>query len=451
MRKRSVVVLWLLVAAAAFGWWRWRGAEPQPASAAGPRPFLADALDPDALDRIELRREGEPPMVFAREGTEWWMVEPFRHPMDPFSMRQVGFALASAPRLRDADDTDRAAMGLAPPRATLAVVAGDRREEVQIGRRGLAGRGFLARKGEPPAVTDVALHERLLEMDPKEWRSRRLFPVGERGPDAIEAIDWIRAGEGGEVRIRLEREGAAWKLVAPISARADRPRIEDLIAAFGRVESEGFLFDSPSGLEPYGLHAPVAKVAVDAVDASLDRSVVVGSPVGLSSSARHAMVEGVPAVVRLGAAAQATLFPPLEVLVDPVASGVRSEDVKKIEIRRPDATLELVRGDDGWTLTALATDGTPVSSGPADRVAVARLLASLVAERAPEIKIADFPRELEVATIVLFGFDLAPKDIVRVARDPKSGRFALENGDGVVRIHPAALPLALEARQLAAP
>ena len=447
MRTRSVIVLWAVVAAAGFGWWRWRDAGSTAPAVVGPRPFLAEPIDPDALDRIELRRGGEPAMVFAREGTEWWMLEPFRHPMDPFSMRQVGVALASAPRLRDAAESDRAAMGLAPPRATLVVVAGGRREEVEIGRRGLAGRGFLARKGEPPAVADATLHERLLEMEPKEWRSRRLFPVAERGPEAIGAIEWNRDG----VRIRLEREGSAWKLVAPITARADRPRIEDLVAAFGRTESEGFLFDVPEGLEPYGLHEPVARVEVDAVEDGLDRRVIVGSPVGLSSSARHAMVEGGPTVVRLGAAAQSTLFPPLEVLVDPVASGMRAEDVKKLEIRRSDATLELVRGDDGWTLTTLASDGTPVASGPADRIAVARLLASLVAERAPEVKIAEFPRELEVATIVLFGFDLAPKDIVRVARDPKSGRLALENGDGVVRIHPAALPLTIDPVQLAAP
>jgi hypothetical protein len=447
MRKRAVLTLWAVVAAAGFGWWAGRDGEATRPVASGPRPFLAEPLDPDAIGRVELRRADEPAMVFVREGSEWWMVEPFRHPMDPFSMRQVGVALASAPRVREATEGDRAAMGLAPPRATLVVVAGDRREEIEIGRRGLAGRGFLARKGEPPAVADAALQERLLEMDPKEWRSRRLFPAGERGPDAIRAIEWTR----GESRIRLERDGSAWKVVAPLSARGDRPRIEDLVAAFGRIESEGFLFDAPDSLEPYGLHRPVARIAVEAVDAALDRAVLVGSPVGLSSTARHAMVEGVPAVVRLGAAAQSTLFPPLEVLVDPVASGVRAEDVKKIEIRRPDGTLELLRGDDGWTLTTLAADGTPVSSGPADRVAVARLLASLVAERAPEIKIAEFPRELEVATIVLFGFDLAPRDIVRVARDPQSGRFALENGDGVVRLHPAALPLGLEARQLAAP
>jgi hypothetical protein len=447
MRKRSVVALWAVIAAAGFGWWTWRDDEAPRPDAGGPRPFLAEPLEPDAIDRIELRRADGPAMVFAREGSEWWMLEPFRHPMDPFSMRQVGVALASAPRVRDAAEGDRAAMGLDPPRATLVVVAGDRREEIEIGRRGLAGRGFLARKGEPPAVADAALHERLLEMDPKEWRSRRLFPAGERGPDAVAAIEWIR----GDARIRLEREGSSWRVVEPLSARGDRPRIEDLLAAFGRIESEGFLFDAPAALEPFGLHAPVARVRVEAADGDLTRTLLVGSPVGLSAQARHAMVEGVPAVVRLGAAAQSTLFPPLEVLVDPVASGVRAEDVRKLEIRGAEATLELVRGDDGWTLTSLAKDGTPVSSGPADRAAVARLLASLTAERAPEIKIAEFPKELEVATIVLFGFDLAPRDIVRVARDPKSGRLALENGDGVVRIHPAALPLALEARQLVGP
>jgi len=445
------ILPWIIALAAALGWWGVRDRVVGSDAATGPRPFLADPPSPESIERIELRRGAEPPMEFRREPDGWWMVAPFRHPMDPFSMRQVAVALAGTERYRslpaDGGAEGRAALGLDPPRATLRLEGGGRIEEISLGRRGLAGRAYLERAGEPPAVTDAKLHERILEMEPKEWRQRRLFPFAEAGSDAVAAIAWDRAGQ----RIRLEREGKNWQVVAPLRARADRPRVEDLLAAIGRVESEGFLFDTPADLAPFGLAEPVASVTLEPADGTPPRRVLVGSPVGLSASARHAAVEGVPSVVRLGAPAQATLFPPLEVLVDPVASGVRPDDVKRIEIRTKTGRLELLRGDDGWTLTVSDADGTPRSATPADRAATGRLLASLTRERAPELRIAEFPAELEVATIILFGFDQAPRDIVRVARDPDTGRFALENGDGVLRIHPAALPLALEARSLAAP
>ena len=45
--------------------------------------------------------------------------------------------------------------------------------------------------------------------------------------------------------------------------------------------------------------------------------------------------------------------------------------------------------------------------------------------------------------MILFGLDGLPLDTVRVIRDPNDGRWAFENGDGVLRIFPAGLQPAL--------
>ena len=56
-----------------------------------------------------------------------------------------------------------------------------------------------------------------------------------------------------------------------------------------------------------------------------------------------------------------------------------------------------------------------------------------------------YPRELEAGTITLLGYDQRPLDTVRVLREtPADGsRWGLENGDGVIRIHPTLLTVPL--------
>ena len=77
--------------------------------------------------------------------------------------------------------------------------------------------------------------------------------------------------------------------------------------------------------------------------------------------------------------------------------------------------------------------------------AVEGLLDQVTARRAPAVEIRPYPREAEVATITMYGFDARPLDTVRVARDPQTGLWVLENGDNVLRVFPAEthMPLTL--------
>ena len=46
----------------------------------------------------------------------------------------------------------------------------------------------------------------------------------------------------------------------------------------------------------------------------------------------------------------------------------------------------------------------------------------------------DDPVDLEQALVILYGFDGQPLDTIRIIREPEGGRWALENGDDVLRI-----------------
>ena len=59
-------------------------------------------------------------------------------------------------------------------------------------------------------------------------------------------------------------------------------------------------------------------------------------------------------------------------------------------------------------------------------------LAVLVPE--DEAAVLADPVELEQAVVVLYGFDESPLDAIRIIREDNAGRWALENGDDVLRI-----------------
>ena len=94
-----------------------------------------------------------------------------------------------------------------------------------------------------------------------------------------------------------------------------------------------------------------------------------------------------------------------------------------------------MRDLDQWRAPAFAVN-VPAES-------VNELLQQLTTLRATEVIIKDYPYELEVATVTMRGFDNKPIDTVRIAREADTGRWALENGDNVLRIFPESLHLLL--------
>ncbi len=454
--------VWLIAVAAAAGWWTLgsgSGTGGIGVAAAERAPLFdgAEAIDIDAIDAVVIERGGEPSgegegvrLRLVREGSVWVQVEPFRAELDPFSVRQLITQTAELEALRVLSEAsgERAA-------ATLTLEAsstpsGPRRWQLICERRGVAGRA-LVRVGERRAVTNAALYERVVEMDPKEWRARALFPDSLGPARAIRRVTAASGGAGADgamATIEFLREANRWRVLRPVATRADGQRMDELLTAIARARSDGFLFDMPSDLAPFGLQRPDARFEVDfgEPDALVTRSLLIGAPLGVGTADRYAMIEGIPSVIRLSAGTQSLLFPPFESLIDPMASGVRAADVKRIEIRRVgngvNETTELLRALDRWTVT-VGADAATGAAVPANGAAVDALLSALTAQRAPEMAFGEFPKDMEVATILLFGFDGRPLDVIRVARDSRTNRWGFENGDRTLRVHPASLRLPL--------
>jgi len=415
------------------------------------RPLLAPgALPVDEVDRITLKRPGRPEMVFVRDEAIWEQSEPFAHPMQAHSIRELAVLAGELVVIGTIEAGEGAAapspatVGLEPPLAEITYGWSQGSVSLKLGRRGIAGRAYLQIAGSATIhIVNQDLHERAVDMDVKEWRDRRIFQNA--GIDS-ERIEIDSTG----VAIVLGRDRRQWKMQSPVSSRLDDAARDELLAVLSRAQSGGFILDEPDDLTRFGLADPAGSVTVvtmrryeeggEIVRRPDTQRLLVGARIGVGSQDRFGMVEGWPVVVRIGEPVLRALFRQPADLVSPIASGVVAADVKTIRINGPGGEFRLQRDLERWIAPDHGDRDVPPEI-------VDDLLSALTQARAQQVELRPYPRELEVATITMLGFDARPLDTVRIGQLPgtndQPGAWILENGDNVLRIHSTELSLPL--------
>ncbi len=428
MRWSMVLIVWVLAIGSVCAAWWWPTEVPRSQQRVSGGTFADAPLVVDDITRIELDHEGGR-WSFEREGDGWWQTVPFRH-------RMRGELLASLPatarslEVLDAMKADApdlpslSVLGLDPPAARLTLQAGESgpSRTLDLGRRGMAGRAWARQDGRI-LVVDGALHDVLEQEPPETWRDLRFFPG--LTVDA-EQIDRTVSGE----TLTLVRDGRRWRITAPLPTRADGDSVLQHISEIAGTRGEGVMLDEPASLDAFGLDPPVARVSTQ--QQGRRRTLLVGDRVGGTSQARYAMVEGVPSIVRIGERDVARLLGDPAVLVDHTGTDVSRSDVSGIRIVTDEGELLLERRLDSW-----------FSAGGEEAVGsrIDALLSILIDVRASEVNLHEtYPADLEVAVITLLDASGGPLDTVRVLRELRppvgQGRWALENGDRVLRVMP---------------
>ena len=446
MSMRAIIIAWIVaIATVVASRTAWRSAGTRIDAVEAASRVHAVAIPVDEVDRVVVERadaDGGDVLryVFERGPAGWRQIEPFEVSAEGFAVRRLVVAAADLAATRRTpvaelsnDDGGLGRLGLDPADARIELAWPGGSTAIDLGARTVAGRAWIRVSGNDDLlVVGDGLHERAVDDDPRNWRSRRLFP----SETEVVAIGIMN----GPVTTTLERDGRRWAMRSPIETRADPEAIDRLVAVVGRVEHDGFVVDDPQDLGRFGLAEPAATLAVTRDDGTVER-LLVGGPSGLVSRDRFAMIEGVPTVVRLDEATLRGLLPAVTGLIEPTGTGVRPADVRSIVIDGDAGSVRLERDLDRWTAALVAGERT--LEGDADPVVVTQLLDLLSGTRATELLVQDFPTQLQVATIVLHGFDGRPIDAVRVARESNAGRWAIENGDGVLRLFPASTKLAV--------
>jgi hypothetical protein len=412
-------------------------------------------LPDDEIVRITLQRRNDRELVFERTASGWVQSRPFAHPMDAFSVRQLAqqaLQLEVMERLTPTDlpsSLSLSTLSLDPPEASVTYEWSGDSLTLKLGKSFVAGRAYLQIVGDEAIyVVNQPLHERAIAADPREWRERAIFLEVGVESDRIERHDL-------DHKLTLFRDRKQWTMIEPVRTRLDPAARDAFMQELARARVSGFILDQPQDLSRFGLSDPVASITVmttrlresdgdaETADDSPHRqsdiqTLQIGSPVAVGSQDRFGVIEGRPAVVRIPALELGSLFRKAESLAAATASGAVPADVKSIVIRARGEELKLERDLEKWR--APSHDNVEAPAALVDE-----LLQQLTALQAPDVQFKDYPRELEVATVTLHGFDGKAFDTVRIAQEVDAGAWILENGDNVLRVFPPGLELRLAA------
>ena len=462
MKTRSIFILAAAALLAVLGWWSVRGRSDASADrSARASLFAADEIPLEQVDRIELTRSNEEPIVFVRTATGWMQQSPFAHPADPASIREVIDVSAALQTTRAIDPASidpaaRAALGLTPPAATLKLAWPGGERSVELGRRTVAGRAWAHVIGRAEAASiDASLHAIAVDGDPRQWRSTQLY---EPGPADVGGIE-LRYGLAPSQHLTLARAAGKWRIESPVSTRADADAVRGYLEALARAQADAFVTDSPNDWSTFGLSAPERSVRLFA---ALPPDVIIGAiDVGVTAAEgaqeRFGRIAERATVVQLGTKALAALFPPPAFFVDPRGSDVVQADVRAVTFTAFDPTgvsdaaaaaapgaapvpaFRLERTLDGWNITTPGADPRPASIERARK-----LLAQLCEARAPAVAFQRMPEALRIGEFTLFGAGGVQLARVRIAHEPE-GQWAIDSDDGVLRVFPKGFDLAIDA------
>ena len=466
MKTRSICILAVIALLAVVGWWSVRGRSDASADrTARASLFAADEIPLEQIDRIELTRSNEEPIVFVRMATGWIQESPFAHPADPASIREVIDVSAALQTTRAVDPASidpeaRAALGLTPPAATLKLTWPGGERSLELGRRTVAGRAWAHVIGRAEAASiDASLHAIAVDGDPRQWRSTRLY---EPGPADVGGIE-LRYGLAPSQRLWLTRADGKWRIQSPVSTRADADAVRGYVEALARAQADAFVTDRPNDWSTFGLSAPERSVRLylpNAASALSSANTVGAIDVGVTAAEgaqeRFGRIAERETVVQLGTKALAALFPPPAFFVDPRGSDVVQADVRAVTVTAFDPTglnyaaastlgsplaptFRLERTLDGWNITTPDVDPRPASTERARK-----LLAQLCEARAPAVAFQRMPEALRIGEFTLFGAGGVQLARVRLAHEP-DGQWAIDSDDGVLRVFPKGFDLAIDA------
>ena len=438
MSWRSTFIMCLLAAVAAVAAWKYGLGSTSSVLALKADPQAAmlisrDQLPRDRVQSISIIDDAGQASTYQREADEWWMVEPFRHQVRVTAMHQLIDAALVTKVVDSISVEEQGALDryqLDVPRAVIEFDTGTHSVEIELGRTGIGGRGYVRhRGGEHVLLTSGALHEQLFGQNPVQWRERSLFP----GMD-IEIDRLSRTIDGNPIAI--ERVGRMWKMTEPISTRIDSEAMSNHVINLARAEWADVLLEQPDDLAGFGLDPPVATLRIERDGEAMELHV--GEQVGSNTQDRAAMVVGVPVVLRISGDTVGRILSDPGTLIDHTGSGIHPADVKRVVIELPEDTIILERVLDEWSAPSHADQAVPAET-------VEQLLDALTTLRATEVELKSvYPEDLERARVTFHGFDAMPMDTVRLLRETgDAGRWGMENGDRVIRIHPEFLVLPL--------
>lgn len=235
----------------------------------------------------------------------------------------------------------------------------------------------------------------------------------------------LKASNGDETSVR--REGAGWRLTAPVEARADAAEVSGVTSNLASLDLSRVVDEAPADLAAFGLDAP--RIAVGFTTESGDERLLLGGRTATGGDI-YAKLEKAPRVFLIPSWLETSLDRTTFQLRDKAIATVDRTKVDALSIIGRPGTIELVKNGDGWSLRQ------PVAAR-ADAGAVDTLLSRLSSGQMQAV-VADEP-----ATLDVYGLAPARTTVTASAEGKVLARVLVgaDSGDAAVHMKDDARPM----------
>ncbi len=368
-------------------------------------------VEPDNVDAVAVSAHGGMRLALERRSGAWRIVEPFPAAADPAPVAQLLDMLTLTPidDMRTEDELSRlnetlADFGLNPPRATVSLVAAGVTNVVYLGSATASGKDVYARVEDVrnvfslPAETFAAV-----PTDIDSFRPRSLLACPR---DEIAGLEFRMPDAS---FVKLVRDGATWRMTAPLAAVADAVAVSALADRLAAARVVDFTLPSASqppphgttpdgtlpaaALVPYGLSADSAlSLTVRAMDGSVE-TVLFGGAAGTNRV--WALAQNGRAVVSVDAALAELCRAHEAAFRDTrIFSFKKDEAIKSVSLTADSLVYVLGRGTNGlWRIDA------PVIA-PADQTLAAALAEKVLALKQNDLAAGDAGKDTDAAILV---------------------------------------------------
>jgi len=217
-------------------------------------------LEASKIDELKVKSESGDVTSLKKDGAAWKIVSPIQVPAADSDATSVANALGDLEIVRVVDEnpTDLKPYGLDAPRIDVEYKSSEAKSagHLLIGAKAAAGGNLYARREDQKRVLLVAqFHESSLNKSTFDLRDKSVIKLDRTKVDGVDVKVDAKAFE-------LAKTGSDWKMIKPVSARADFSAVDGLI---GRVESaqmKSIVTSSPSpaDLKTYGFDKPQAVI-----------------------------------------------------------------------------------------------------------------------------------------------------------------------------------------------
>jgi hypothetical protein len=356
MRIRGLLIAVVVLAAlgGAVYWTNKSGDKADTSKASAESPKLI-AIPEDQIQKIEIKRSGQEPVVLDKKSGAWELTgpKPLRADQDAAGSLVTTLSSITSDRLIEQKATDLAQYGLLVPMLDVTVTTKDgKKHEVQFGDDTPTASGVFAKlEGDSRVFTVATYTKSSLDKTANDLRDKRLLTFDS---DKLTRIELIAKGQDIEFGKNNANE---WQILKPRPMRADGGPVEELIRHLrdAKLDTSGTPEDARAAASGFASGTQIAIARV--TDATGTQELTVRRDKDKTYYAKSSVVEG---VYKINTDVGEGLDKSLADFQNKKLFDFGWSDPNKIEVRDGTKQVDYVRGGEKWFDNGKALDSPSI-------------------------------------------------------------------------------------------